>query len=255
MPDRMVRDGWKTSRKVGDVTEGAELLLLRLLLSACNLSRYHADPQIIKSTAFPNRPRLRTTDIASRLDELEKAGLIVRYTAPDGTPLLEIPNFGQSLKYGLKSPFAPRPGAPPDAPGQTLLGIEPPADNFSAPPPEKRREEKTPLSPPPAGGGETLTRSDRTGAAARKPRRFRSPLRAVEEITRLNAEIARIREEMRDLYYPGGCATKVIPTGEKAARADRLRARWEAAERQIQELEVLASQTPENTGVPAEVEA
>lgn len=137
MPDRMLRDGWKTSQRIGAISEGAETLLVRLILSACNLSRYHADPQILKGTAYTNRPRIRTSDIASRLEELEKAGLIVRYIAPDGTPLLEIPRFGQTLKYGLKSPFAARPGGAADAPGQTLLGIDgEPEPRNSAPPPD-----------------------------------------------------------------------------------------------------------------------
>ena len=240
MPDRMFRDGWKASARIGSVTEGAECLLTRLILCACNLSRYYADPTIIKGTAFPNRPRLRTSDIASRLDELEKAGLIVRYVAPDGTPLLEIPRFGQNLKFGLKSPFAPRPGGPPDDPGQGLLEIEPPPGELIAPATVKRREEKAPHSPPTTGGGKLNNLETET----RPPRRFRTPERRAARSAEIDREIARIRERLKDLYHPGGCAYRVEPTGENATRAKGLQAKWEALEAEQNQLK----KTPENTG-------
>jgi hypothetical protein len=144
MPDKLLREGICTSGRVGAVSEGAENLFYRLLVRSCALGRYHADPAIIKATAYTNRPRIRLTDVASRLDELEAAGLILRYTAPaDNTPLLWIPRLGQKFKFATRSPYPAPPAGPVDAPGQ---GFMPWADPGPPPGPpiqkEKRREEK-----------------------------------------------------------------------------------------------------------------
>lgn len=236
MPDRMIRDGWKTSPKIAKISEGAEVLLLRLTLCACNLSRYLADPAMIQRTAYPNRPRLRTSDIALRLDELEKAGLIARYVAPDQTPLLEIVDFGQVLKFGLKSPYPSRASGCKDTPGQALFEL--PGGPPPGPEPEPLRADvsevkrrKAPHSPPPAGGGNP-------------PRRFRTAERRTMRIEQIGREIAAIKTEMQDLYYPGGCAMKVLPTGAKAEKVDTLRARWDALETECDALKNI----PENTG-------
>ena len=241
MPDRMVREGWKTSHRISQITEGAETLLLRLILSACNHSRYFADPSLIKATVYPNRPRIRTSDIASRLEELEKAGLIVRYSAHGGQPLLYIPRFGQHLKYQTRSPYPAPPCGPQDAPGQGMLEIaveEPPA----RPPPdpdipraraEKRSEVKSPHSPPTTGGDGQIF----SDPEARKPRRFRTQERRAARISEARREIEVIRTAMLDIYHPGGCAQRVTPRPDRAAQADKLRARWDALEAEIEQLE------------------
>jgi hypothetical protein len=76
------------------------------------------------------------------------------------------------------------------------------------------------------------------------PRRFRTADRKAARCDQIEREIATIRTEMQDLYYPGGCAMKVQPTGKKKERADTLRARWDALETERDALQ----KTPEKTG-------
>lgn len=272
MPDRLVREGLLASRKWTGLKLHLQNFFVRLILAADDYGTFPANPALIRSRCYPlELDRAREADLQRWLEDLEHAGL-VRFHWHHEDRYLTLEKFGQAER--LKCPRARYPrstmnGDAPDASGQVVLPFaeegppgrppscsQPPrTGDFSAPKTLKRREEKSPHSPPPAGGGKNLSLPGPAAEAprARTPRRFRSPQRAQEQITRLNAEIARLREEMRDLYYPGGCAQKVIPTGEKAAKADRLRARWEECEREIERLE--APNTPENTGVPAEVEA
>jgi len=137
--DRLIREGFKTSARIGSVSERAELLFLRLLVTVCPLGRYHAEPELVKSGALPNRPRIRTTEVVLALQELERAGLLARYSVPDGAAYLEIPRFGQRLKYEARSPF-PAPTRVLDSPGQDVMGFAAEAEPPPRPPPE--REEK-----------------------------------------------------------------------------------------------------------------
>lgn len=111
---RLVKIGLLDSPRIGAVGPFAELLFVRLILSACPLGRFYADPTKIRLAAFPNRPRTRSSDIASALDELEDAGLVRRYTAsPEAETLLVIERFAQAFKYRTRSPFPAPPGEDP----------------------------------------------------------------------------------------------------------------------------------------------
>lgn len=136
MPDRLIREGIKTSARIGRVTERAEMLFVRLLVTVCPYGRYHAEPELVKQGALPNRPRTRTADVAAALDELERSGLISRWTVPDGAAYLVIPKFGQRLKFKGRSPY-PAPPHVPDTPGQEVIAF---AEDAEPPRKEKRRE-------------------------------------------------------------------------------------------------------------------
>ncbi len=259
MPDRMVREGLLASRKWAGLKLHLQNLFVRLILAADDYGTFPANPALIRSRCYPlELERAREADLQRWLDELEHAGL-VRFHWHRDDRYLTLEKFGQAER--LKHPRAKYPrsttdGEAPDVSGQVVLPFAedgppggapaPTRGDFSAPKPLKRREETTPHSPPPTGGGKISLPGPAEAPRARTPRRFRSPQRAAEEITRLQAEIGRLREEMRDIYYPGGCAHKVVPSGEKAAKADRLRARWDECEREIERLEHL--NTPEKTG-------
>lgn len=208
MPERMLREGLRASRRIGAVSEGAECLFTRLILSVCDHGRFHADPHLVKAAAMPNRPRLRTSDIASRLDELEKAGLIVRYDAPPGTPLLTIPRFGQRLKYRRASPFPAPPGKPPDPPGQQHLPLNDEAEEFVADPGgEEKRREKPPV--PPKGGA-----PEKPAPAERRARRRRGHLypREIEKL------LATARTRLAQIVSPYGVAHYTLSAAEQAQR-------------------------------------
>lgn len=147
MPDRLIREGLKTSARVGALSERAEMIFVRLLLTACPLGRYHAEPGLVKSGTLPNRPRIRLTDVALALDEIERAGLIARWTEPDGATFLQVPRFGQRLRYDARSPYPAPPKGTPDVDGQDVMAFamdrEPPWRPPLVPAPEQKEEKRS----------------------------------------------------------------------------------------------------------------
>lgn len=123
MPDKLLKDGLRTSAKIGGVSEFAELLFVRLILATCHAGRCPWNPEWIRTHALSNRPRKRLTEIAAALETLRRAHLVARYTAHDGTAHLLIPNHGQRLKHTVRSPWPAPPEGPPDAEGQTFMAI------------------------------------------------------------------------------------------------------------------------------------
>lgn len=123
MPDKLLKDGFRTSAKIGGVSEFAELLFVRLLLATCHLGRCPWNPDWIRTHALSNRPRKRLTEIAAALETLRHAHLVARYTAPDGTAYLLIPNHGQRLKHAVRSPWPAPPVGLPDTEGQIIMAI------------------------------------------------------------------------------------------------------------------------------------
>lgn len=252
MPDRLVREGLIASRRWCALKLHLQNLFLRLILAADDYGTFPANPALIRSRCYPlELERAREADLSRWIDELEKAGL-VRFHWHRDDRYLTLERFGQAER--LKCPRARYPrmamdGDAPDASGQVVLPFtdlgppgrppgysqSPPVPPFAARAEEKRREEKSPHSPPPAGGGNL-------------PRRFRTADRRAARVESINREIGVIKTEMQDLYHPGGCALRIIPTGVKAARADTLRARWDALEEERDTLSETTEKPPEKTG-------
>jgi hypothetical protein len=70
------------------LSAGAEILFYRLIVQADDYGRYHGNPSIVKSNCFPLKSDdLHSDQVDVWLDELDKAGLIQRYTA-DGRKYL-----------------------------------------------------------------------------------------------------------------------------------------------------------------------
>lgn len=254
MPDRMLREGLIASQRWAGLKLHVQNLFVRLILAADDYGTFPANPALIRSRCYPlELDRAREADLPRWLEELEHAGLI-RFHWHRDDRYLTLERFGQAER--MKHPRARYPqlegdGKTPDASGQVAMPFaeagppgEPPAGlhpgNFSAPKALKRREEKSPHSPPTTGGGKLNNLETET----RPPRRFRTPERRAARSAEIDREIARIRERLKDLYHPGGCAYRVEPTGENAARAKDLQAKWEALEGEQNQL----NKTPENTG-------
>lgn len=104
MPIRMLRD-WTDSEAVNSLDEGAETLFTRLIMKADDFGRFTANPKLIRSLCYPLKDGIRESDIARRIAACETAGLIATYTASDGKPLLEIRNFGQRMRHGMKAKY------------------------------------------------------------------------------------------------------------------------------------------------------
>jgi hypothetical protein len=78
------------SRKINSVSEGAEILYLRLLAVSDDLGRYYADPAVIHARIFTFRARdVSVTEAGRRRDELVRAGLVRVYRV-EGEEVLEL---------------------------------------------------------------------------------------------------------------------------------------------------------------------
>ena len=158
MSDKLLKDGLRTSEKIGGVSIFAELLFVRLLLATCGHGRCPWSPDWILTHALPNRPRTRPTAIAEALQALLSAQLIARYHAPDGTAYLTIPNHGQRFKHAIRSPWPAPPGGLPDAAGQTFMALP------GSPPEPDRKKPKAPcVSEPPPHFTSLLSSSGKSG--------------------------------------------------------------------------------------------
>lgn len=81
MPNRLIRDGYKSSAHVRALkTWRAEAFFIRVFLSVDDYGRIEADPEQLKHLVFPGRRDVRSTDIPLLIAECEQAGLLAAYT-------------------------------------------------------------------------------------------------------------------------------------------------------------------------------
>jgi len=166
MPIRMLRD-WTDSEPVNQLDDGAEVLFVRLIMKADDYGRFTANPKLIRALCFPLRDGIRESDIARRIAECETAGLIATYS-DNGKPLLQIVNFGQRMRNGMKAKYPPPPdsaasrGVPPQVAAER--GNPPPEWNGIELESEKKRT------------GEFFDEIDNSGTPKGDTLTFRTPL-------------------------------------------------------------------------------
>lgn len=81
MPNRLIKESICTSEDLDKLSAGAEILFYRLIVQADDFGRYFGNPSIVKSNCFPLKDeKIHSAQVDSWLDELEKAGLITRYS-------------------------------------------------------------------------------------------------------------------------------------------------------------------------------
>lgn len=78
MPTRLIRD-WTDWADVDLLSDGAEALLIRLIMKADDYGRFHASPRLIRSLCYPLRDDVSEAMIERRIGELFSAGLICVY--------------------------------------------------------------------------------------------------------------------------------------------------------------------------------
>lgn len=123
MPNRIVREGWLTSRRIDSLDDASEKFFLRLILKADDFGRYSADPVELKNTLYPLKENVRVTDSSRWLAACEKAGLVRCYETPKGRCLV-IPDFRQRCRAeASKFPDPPDDGRMTDkGPSSARLG-------------------------------------------------------------------------------------------------------------------------------------
>lgn len=110
MPSRIIKESIRTSDTLADVSAEAERLFWRIVVSADDFGRFEARPGIILGqslSAFVERG-LTTDQVSKWLDELERFGLIIRYTV-DGKEYLMLTKWDKHQQKRAKTSKFPQP--------------------------------------------------------------------------------------------------------------------------------------------------
>lgn len=209
MPDRMIRDGWKTSMRVHTLDDPSENFLLRLMLSADKNGVHPGETEVLRSILYPLKRTLRTVEVARRRDNCSRAGLIHQWKDSDGRLWIRVLKFGQRVPK--ERPKYPLPPGEIGDDGQTGM----PFDGATVDPPNPWKEVKE---------------SKGTRAHARTPNH--SAKLYPGEVQRL---LDNARNELQELRYPGGCAHPVKLADGKLQRAEELSVRIAALKEKMKE--------------------
>lgn len=142
------------SRKINSVSEGAELLYLRLIAVSDDAGRYYAEPAVLHARVFTFRARdVSVPDVARRRDELVRAGLIEVYRV-EGEDVLQVVGIYRRLRPDVEAKIAfpgPERGvrAEPVTEAARVRPDDVPLD--PDPDPDETQTQKPPQ--PPTGGG------------------------------------------------------------------------------------------------------
>lgn len=90
MPNRLIKESICTSEDIAQLSKDAEILFYRLIVNADDYGCYFGNPSIVKSRCFPLKSDdIHSNEVDAWLDELAKAGIIIRYTAEDGRDYIQ----------------------------------------------------------------------------------------------------------------------------------------------------------------------
>ena len=108
MPSRMLRDSMKLSRKINNLSDFQFRVWIHLILTADDYGRGYADPELVKTLAFPRRKRVTEKDIHDALTEMAGTGCILLYEA-DGESYFCFPNWASHQRIQTKVSRFPGP--------------------------------------------------------------------------------------------------------------------------------------------------
>ncbi len=214
--DRMVYAGIRTSRRFARLSWFERDLFQGILHVADDYGRFEVDVGMLRTVLYgPSLHKVSERDLQGALLRFGEVGIgLVKFYAVAGRGYGKVLNFRQT---GLTK----RRGWYPDEEGV----VPEPELVFTAS--EGKKEGESP-QPPAAAGGRNP--SEFSEAAELPAVRQRRPSRRLPKLADLHEELDAISEEMRGIMRPGGCAYNVAPTGEKAARLDKLFAQRNALE-------------------------
>ena len=109
MPNRLIKESITTSEDIDVLSAGAEILFYRLMVKADDFGIYYGNAKLIRSNCFP----LRVDDVPADyveewLKELDRAGLIIRYEAPDGRIYLKFSKWEKHQQIRSKKSKFPQ---------------------------------------------------------------------------------------------------------------------------------------------------
>ena len=124
MPSRIIREQICTSDTLAKISADAERLFWRIVVQADDFGLFDARPKIVLGKCMTSLIGAVTEDDVTKwLDELEEAGLIIRYRV-DGRPFLKLATWDRHQRPP-KSTSKPRHPLPPAGPSPETPGDSP----------------------------------------------------------------------------------------------------------------------------------
>jgi hypothetical protein len=99
MPTRYLKQGICDSDAINALSDGAECLFYRLLVTVDDFGRADGRALVIKSRSYPIKESVTVKVIEQRLAELEDQGIIVRYVV-DGRPYFQMQKWDNKPRAG-----------------------------------------------------------------------------------------------------------------------------------------------------------
>lgn len=112
MPNRIIKEGIRTSRRINALSDFQYRVWSYLLTYVDDYGRGSADPELLKGFLFPRRRRVTEADIAKALAEMADMGCILLYEA-EGESYLCFPTWSDHQRIQQKRSKFPGP-APED---------------------------------------------------------------------------------------------------------------------------------------------
>lgn len=108
MPNRIIKESICTSDSIDQLGWFEEVLFYRLIVNCDDFGRFDGRTAVIKNRLFPLKENLTLKNVASAIDRLARAGLVVPYES-GGKPFLFIPTWNEHQSVRAKKSKFPEP--------------------------------------------------------------------------------------------------------------------------------------------------
>lgn len=108
MPNRIIKESIRTSKKINNLTDFQFRLWVYLITYVDDFGRGSSDPELLKGFVFPRRKRVSESDIEKALAELAGMGCILLYKV-DGESYFYFPNWSKHQRIQTKQSKFPEP--------------------------------------------------------------------------------------------------------------------------------------------------
>lgn len=124
MPNRVIKESIRTSKKVNALTDFQFRVWLYLITYVDDYGRGSADPELLKGFLFPRRKGITEAQISEALHDLANTGMINLYDVDDES-YFYFPNWGNHQRIQTKRSKFPDPPSPTVAHGEPQLESNP----------------------------------------------------------------------------------------------------------------------------------
>ena len=108
MPNRMLKESIRTSKKVNMVSDFDFRVWAYLITYVDDFGRGSADPELLKGLVFPRRKGITESQITKALANLASIGMVALYEA-EGEPFFYFPNWDKHQQIRAKKSRFPEP--------------------------------------------------------------------------------------------------------------------------------------------------